>query len=84
MALTSLGAKFETTETTPSPPSAKSGKVKPSSPDKTAKLGCLALTFARTSAIWLMLPLASLTPMMLGKSAMRAKVSVAMLVPVRP
>ena len=65
----SCGISLDATETTPTPPSAITGSVTASSPEKTRNVSGTLLI---TSAICVMLPLASFTPMMFEISASRA------------
>ena len=77
----SAGISFDATEMTPRPPIAISGNVSASSPERMMKSEGSSL---QTSIIWLMLPEASLTPMMLGIAERRASVAGSTFTPARP
>src|SRR5581483_148350 len=77
----SAGISLDATEITPVPPREITGSVMASSPEKTRKSPGTALN---TSAIWLMLPLASFTATIFGISASRASVPGSRFAPVRP
>ena len=68
-----------TTETTPRAPTASSGSVRLSSPLRTVRSVMPMICEA-----WSSEPVASLTIVMLGSSAMRTMVSGSMFLPVRP
>src|ERR1041385_3192197 len=68
----SAGISFDATEITPTPPKAITGNVTASSPESTQKLSG---TSPQISAIWLTLPLASFTPIILGISVKRTSVA---------
>ena len=78
MAITSFGTMLPTTEITPRPPIDKSGSVKLSSPLKTVRSVAPMICEA-----WSNEPVASLTIVMFGSSAIRMMVSGSMFLPVR-
>ena len=80
-AVISAGTTLDATEITPRPPTAITGSAIASSPLSTRKSSGMR---AQTSAICIMLPDASFTPMMPGIVASRCNVGTSMFVPARP